>query len=356
MISRRRTAGGSVEIISQLRAFLLFAVVATPALGASIDHPITRARFLMGTTCEVTLPPGSGDEAFDTAFDEIDRIEDLISTWRPESALSRINRQAVGESIPAGAEIFDLLAEAIEWSVATDRAFSPFVAPLVDAWDLRHDGRIPDETEIRAALERTNPAHFVLDLPSRTITRLADIRVEEGAFGKGFAIDRALARLSSLGVKSTSINFGGQIAVLGPAPIEIAIAHPEHRDEAAVALDLSAGSISTTSGSERTFVVDGQRFSHIVDPRTGRAIAPRDSVSVVHDDAFVADILSTALNVMGPSEGLAWANRHEVAAIFLIPEPESRGRWQILLSDPATRRNLRIRPIDTQFKIKERSP
>ena len=111
------------------------------------------------------------------------------------------------------------------------------------------------------------------------------------------------------------LNFGGQILVRSAAPVTIA--DPRHRDRAVVALTIHDASLSTSSGSEKSFVVNGRRFTHIFDPRTGEALPPRGSVSVIANTATEADILSTALYVMGRDEGLRWANEHAVAALFI---------------------------------------
>jgi thiamine biosynthesis lipoprotein len=139
---------------------------------------------------------------------------------------------------------------------------------------------------------------------------------EEGAFGKGYAIDRMIWVLRTKGVRRALINFGGQIGVFGDQPW-ITIADPEHRDTPAVGLLLANRSISTSSGSEKSFKSGSRVFTHLIDPRTGEALPPRGSVSVIDKSALTADILSTALYVMGPEEGLKWAQEHNVPAVFI---------------------------------------
>jgi thiamine biosynthesis lipoprotein len=118
------------------------------------------------------------------------------------------------------------------------------------------------------------------------------------------------------------INFGGQLAVRGET--EVAIADPEKRDAAVVSFRIRDASLSTSSGSEKSFLVGGRRFTHIIDPRTGQALSPRGSASVIAPDAFTADALSTALYVMGPADGLSWANANGVAALFITPDSHIR--------------------------------
>jgi thiamine biosynthesis lipoprotein len=141
------------------------------------------------------------------------------------------------------------------------------------------------------------------------------------------------------------INFGGQIAVRGE--LRVTIADPENRERAVLAFTMRDASLSTSSGSEKTFAIGGRRFSHIVDPRSGEALPPRGSVSVIDDRALDADILSTALYVMGEDEGLRWADAHGVAAVFINPS------HQIRLSERAREHVRELELLDRRFSVKE---
>src|SRR5262245_51651001 len=221
-------------------------------------EPVTRARYLMGTICEITAADP------EPAFAEAKRIEAFLSTWREDSELSRVNR---GEITTPSPELHALLEEAMRISRETEGAFDP--------------------------LYRSQSAgHPVYD---------------EGGFGKGYALDRMLTLLDGDAV----INFGGQIVVRGAR--EVAIAHPLYRDKPLVTLTLRDASLSTSSNSERL---------HIIDPATGKPVPARGSVSVIDPSAFRADALSTALYVMGPERGLAWARAHGVTAIFITQSGE----------------------------------
>jgi thiamine biosynthesis lipoprotein len=337
----------------KLNFIFIFAAALSPVFAAApcgaVDHAVgdptfVRARYLMGTICRVALDEGpEAEEAAAAAFDEIDRLESLLSTWRAQSELSRLNRAPVGAPVGASPELVALLAHTLEWSVWTDGAFNPLVAPLVDAWALRRGGRVPSPAEIRDGVRRSRLDAVAIDPAMRTVTRRSDGAFEEGGFAKGYALDRAVAVLRERGVARGWIDFGGQLAVFGfgDRPLEVAIAHPRLRQHAAVRLRLGCGSLSTSSASERTFAAGGRRFSHIVDPRTGLALPPGGSVSVLDESAFRADVLSTALYVMGPERGLAWARAHGVAALVLAPQDKDRFRletspaWRERVLEPA---------------------
>jgi len=266
----------------------LFALTLPSALAA------TRVQYLMGTVCEV-----DADVPADAAFAECQRIESMLSTWRDDSELSLVNR---GEK-PSD-ELRALLEVTESYKRETDGAFDPHIMSLLIKWGIR-------------------VAQTLLSVPDP---------YEEGAFGKGYAIDRMLAVLKDAGATHAVINFGGQIGTL--SNVDVTIADPKHRDRAIVALTLDKRSLSTSSTSEKP--------NHIIDPRTGQPVPARGSVSVIGDDATVADILSTALYVMGRERGLEWARAHHVIAIFIDDS-------SIHASAPIPG----IRVLDPHFKLKD---
>jgi len=289
-----------------------------------------RARYLMGTVCEVAVGSEAGAEA---AFAEAKRIEAMLSTWSGDSELARVNR---GEAEP-GNELRALLDATLEWSRRTDGAFNPCVKPLVDVWKTRDEGALPD----RAAIQRATSVAAAA-IAGRGPSSATPRCFEEGAFGKGYALDRMLERIAA---PEAMIDFGGQIKVRGT--LLVRVADPERRDHAVLAFTLENASLSTTSGSEKTFTAGGRHFSHIIDPRSGEALPPRGSVSVIADDALSADVLSTALYVMGENEGLRWANANGVAALFIDPKHNVRR------SARARARTPDLKVVDRKFSIKE---
>lgn len=302
-------------------ALLLHALL-MPAAAAG---PPARARYLMGTICSIEAAGTevTTEEAFDRAFAEADRIERMLSTWTEQSELAAVNR---GEAA-AGPELRALLDRAMELSRLTGSAFDPRIGALVDAWQTRGDGAVPAPDVIAAALH---------DRESRTP------RWEEGGFGKGYALDRMLALIPDSAV---TLDFGGQLLVRGSR--EVVVADPEDRRRGVLSFMLTDGSVSTSSGSEKTFESSGRKFSHILDPRSGEAVPPRGSASALADDALSADILSTALYVMGVDDGLRWADAHGIAAIFITADK------QIRLSTAARERARGPRVLDRTFQLKD---
>ncbi len=288
------------------RAAIVAALLATFPLVAA-----TRAQYLMGTVCEI-----DADVPAEAAFAETARIESIVSTWRDDSELSRVNR---GEK--PSEELHALLATADSYVARTDGAFNPHIRTLLNEWGIR-DGSSRPAPAGSGARGEGQPDY------------------EEGGFAKGYAIDRMLETLVNENAKHAIINFGGQLGTL--TPITATIANPQHRDKPVLELRLEKRSLSTSSGSEKTFERNGRVYCHIVDPRTREALPPRGSVSVISDSALEADILSTALYVMGPEQGLAWARAHRVTAIFI-----DNGFITASTSIPG------IRVLDAHFRIRE---
>lgn len=315
----------------------------------SLEAQTTRARYLMGTICTVSADT---PQHADVAFDEIARIETWLSTWKNDSALSQLNRSPLTQRVEVPIDLGHLLLRAMTMSDETNGAFNPLVRPLIDAWKTREEGALPSAAAIRQALARMDVRDLTVECGEKncTVTRRADVVVEEGAFGKGYALDRAVEKLRNAGVHDALLDFGGQLASFGQAR-NVAIASPDEREKAVVTLQLADASLSTSSGSEKHFTIAGRTFTHIFDPRTGEALEPRGSVSVVAADAFTADVLSTALYVMGAEDGTAWADAHDVAAVFILPIVQGRGSVRLTKKMRSLRVGLQI--VDSHFTLKD---
>lgn len=289
----------------------------------------------MGTVLRAEVQAASSraaGRALEAAASDVERLGALLSTWDVATPMSAVNHAPVGEPWVAPSELLALLAEAEAWARRTDRAFDPTVGALVDAWDLRGEGRRPEAGTLAAALAAVGPTSFSLDETACSVTRHApEAWIDTGAFGKGAALRSAAATLRRNEVDRALLNLGGQILALAGAdqePWTVAVAHPSRRDHAAARLRLADVSVATSGNSERGLVADGDSVGHILDPRTGQPVPLWGSVTVVSVDPLVADILSTALYVMGPETGLTWAEgQSDVGVLFLV---ETDGKIQTL--------------------------
>lgn len=299
------------------------------ALAALLSPPRTvveRTFYLMGTTLRVQAS-GPGEtatrEAMEEAVREMEGVAALLTTWDQASPMSALNRAAVNQATPVPRPLLDLLAEADEWAETTGRAFDPTVGALVDAWDLRGRGQRPDPEALAEAMAAVGPGAISLDADRGTLTRRQDgAWIDTGAFGKGAALRAAARVLLQEGVERALLDLGGQVLALttpGDAPLPVAVAHPADRQRPAAWLRLRNVSAATSGNSERGLEVDGVRVGHLLDPRTGHPAPDWGSVTVVSADPVAADILSTALYVMGPEDGLAWAlEQDDVGVLFLV--------------------------------------
>jgi thiamine biosynthesis lipoprotein len=307
---------------SSCALFLLTLAAAWPLAGASLQL-VQRDLQMMGTPAILaTYAPTreAGQAALDAAVDAIKSTERQLSTERAHSALSTLNDAPVHVPRQAEPGMCELFADLYEWHRHTGGAFDPTVGALATAWQIDAGGKVPDADTLRAAQAVTGMQLLSFDRAACILTRTADVTVDPGSFGTGAALD-AVAR--ALDGRAWIADLGGQVAV-GDTPPDgspwvVDVPHPLDRTRPAMQVELRSGSLSTRGGSERVTYVGDIRIGQILDPRSGRPARFNGSVVVWHERALVADILSTALYVMGPEEGMRWADQHQLAAAFLIP-------------------------------------
>lgn len=294
----------------------LFVSSAVPTWAAGSGGALTtieRRVAVMGTSLYVAVCAPRREDALaasENAIDEIRRVEDLLTTWRRDSALALLNAAPVRKEVALDSELASVLSSVFAWSATTRHAFDPTVLPLVRAWDLRGAGRIPSREELAAARAATGPDRFRFDPVRATATRLdPSAGIDEGAWGKGYALERAAGRLGRDFGKDALFDLGGQVLARGKdadgRDWTVAIAHPRERRRPVVVLALPNLSASTSGNSERGREVSRRQVGHLLDPRTGEPARDFGSVTVLAPSALVADVLSTALFVLGPREGLA---------------------------------------------------
>jgi FAD:protein FMN transferase len=289
---------------------------------------VERETYLMGTLLRAEVQAAdraAGLAAIERAFARIAHLEDLLSTWREDAELSRLNRAPVGEPVPASAEILDLLREARRWRDETGGAFDPGLGALVDAWDMRGAGRRPSRAELASARAASGLDLFELDAARGTVRRAREASwIDSGAFGKGAGLRSARDVLLGLGIRSALLDFGGQVLAIGGSQggsdWSAAVAHPSRRQQPVAAIRLADASASTSGQSERAVEVDGCRLGHILDPRSGLPVPAWGSVTVVAADPLAADALSTALFVLGSEAALRWARERDDVGVLVLVE------------------------------------
>jgi len=264
----------------------------------------------------------------DDAFDEVDRIDRLISHYKAESPLSRLNREAARHPVAVDAELFDFIAESMRYSRESGGAFDITVGPLMKAWGFfRGEGRMPADEEVAAARRHVGSAHVVLNAAEKTIAfDEPGVELDLGGIAKGYAVDRVVSLLKARHVAAALVSSGGStIYALGAPPgrdgWDVAIQDPIDSRKTALTILLEDRAISVAGSSEKSFESNGVTYSHIMDPRTGRPVQGVLSVAVLADTGTAGDALDDALFVMGAERSRAYLEqRRGVDALFFLPD------------------------------------
>jgi thiamine biosynthesis lipoprotein len=267
------------------------------------------------------------EDSVDQAFQEVDRLDNLMSHYKPDSEVCTINREACRQPVVVTHELFNLLQESFRYSEETGGAFDITVGPLMKSWGFfRGWGRLPAQAELEQALHRIGYQHVRLDAATRTLAfDQAGIELDLGAIGKGYAVDRAVETLRAAGVTCALISSGtSSIYALGSPPgengWEISVCDPIDRRKQACSLRLQDLSISISGDYEQSFVLGGKLYTHILNPRTGRPVENMLMTVVVAASNTASDALSTAFFVAGIERGRAFLERHpNLHAIFYRP-------------------------------------
>ena len=290
----------------------------------------------MGTTWSATLPRGSGvtnaAALTQKLQDRLDRINRLMSTYDPQSEVSRFNRLATTDWFALSAETVEVIALSLEVSRLTDGAFDISVGPLVELWGFGATPRaqqIPTESQVSQALALVGYKNLQLRLqPPALRKQIPGLRIDLSAVAKGYAVDALADVLAQQGLSSYLLEVGGELRVAGArdatAPWRIAIEKPLEgvRDVARV-LALSHTGLATSGNYRNFYLENGQRYVHTLDPVSGRPVRHRlASVTVLDPSCARADALATALMVMGEEHGRRFCEKRGVAAYFLIHDQD----------------------------------
>jgi thiamine biosynthesis lipoprotein len=271
---------------------------------------LARDEAIMGTAIRVELwaaERGRGESAIDAVMAEMHRIDAAMSPYKPESELSRINRDAAQRAVPVTAEMFTLLQRAVEFSRLSDGAFDITFASIGSLYDYRAGTR-PTEAQLVAARAAIGYQNLLLDTSARTVRFAREgMRIDLGGFAKGYAVDNGAAILRRFGVAHGIVTAGGDSHIVGDRrgrPWAIGIRDPRREGQIVALLPLEDTALSTSGDYERFFETDGVRFHHVIDPRTGKSPGHVRSVTVVAKDGLTTEAFSKCVFVMGVQKGL----------------------------------------------------
>ncbi|MBQ0719444.1 MAG: FAD:protein FMN transferase [Gammaproteobacteria bacterium] len=283
----------------------------------------------MGTSYHITVVTDAGrfpDGVEDAVAGLLDRLDQSMSTYKPDSELNKLNRLGVGEEMTLSADLWQVLQGAQHIHALTLGAFDPTVGPLVDLWGFGPQDtgdKVPSEAEIQALMASVDLGQLHLASDNKVIKRAA-INLDLSAIAKGYAAQQVAALLSIRGFSNYLVEVGGELQLAGHnrkgSPWRIAIEAPSPLQggvERVIALtDIGVA----TSGDYRNyFEREGVRYSHTIDPRTGKPISHNlASVTVLADTAAVADALATAFMVMGADKTLELAGQRDIPVYLLV--------------------------------------
>ena len=281
-----------------------------------VDRPVVqgdwmrREEAIMGTAVCVELwcdDRATGAAAIAAVMCEMHRIDRAMSPFKPQSELSRINRDAARRPVPVSDEMFDLIARSIGFSELSGGAFDITYAGVGHLYDYRQRIRPTDEA-IERARASVGYRHLILDCRSRTIAFARDgVRIDLGGFAKGHAVDNAAAILERHGIGNAIVSAGGDSRVLGDRrgrPWSVAIRHPRKAGGVVAVLPLEDVAISTSGDYERYFEDGGIRHHHLIDPATGKSPIGVHSVTLLAADGVTSEGLSKSVFVLGLEKGL----------------------------------------------------
>lgn len=315
----------------------------------SLPEP-TRYEFtqiVMGGSAHLVFYAENAEKAHDAAkaaFARLNALDAVMSDYRPDSELMRLCRAEPQTPVAISADLLDVLTIAQQVSAHTDGAFDPTVGPVVRLWrEARKTGVAPTSAQIDAARARTGVQHLTLDQAASTATlHAADMQLDLGGIGKGFAAGEAIHTLADLGIESALVDLGGDLVVSAPPP---------GKDGWTVTIDngvddpyqvrLAHAAIATSGDLEQHVVIDGQRYSHIVDPRTGLALTTNAAATILAPTGALADALASAACVLGPSDAFMQAmNRFDHVAGSVTSSTRTARQG----ADPVVRLHRRATP------------
>lgn len=271
-------------------------------------------RQVMGTFAHiVAVAPDEkrADISIESAFSVLVLVEKLMSDYDPASQLSGVNKGAYEREVKVSEPVFEVLTAAVEYSKKTDGAFDVTIGPVVDVWrKAGGEGRKPTDEELTVAQAKVGYEKLLLDTENRIVKFAVEgMRLDLGGIAKGYAIDKAIEAMQAGGAIGGMVDVGGDIRCFGRRKDKtqewlIGLQNPEVEGDLLLKLRLNDIAVATSGDYRRFALIEGQRYSHIFDPASSISAKKLASVSIIAPTAMQADILATAVSVMGKEKGL----------------------------------------------------
>jgi len=310
----------SVRVITVVWLMVLGGACGGGSPGAAPSRVVQRAGTAMGSELRLTayaVDDAAAQRAFDAVFGEFERLDALLSVWRPGSDVLRVNAAAGDRPVPVSSDTRAVLRAARQVSDWTAGKFDVTFGPLAEVWKFDaqdQDNSIPDDAHIRARLPLIDYRKVEIDDEAGTVfLARKGMRIHLGGIGKGYAVERAAAILRQAGIRDFMIQAGGDLYAGGlkeGKPWRLGINDPRGpAGRLFAAVDLSDGTFSTSGDYARFFIKGGIRYHHLLDPASGLPARGCRSVTIVADSPTQADALSTGVFILGPADGMALVER-----------------------------------------------
>jgi thiamine biosynthesis lipoprotein len=319
-------------VIFVLAVFLVVALFATVVKNRHIELE-SGYRPVMGTFARAVVVAKDTDTAqkcIEAAFAEINKVDELMSDYKSDSEISLVNKNAAERPVQVGESTFEVLQRSVEFSKLTDGAFDITVGPLVDLFHAAKENQIaPDREQIEKAKSKVGYEKLQLDQKNKTVLFTVEgMRLDLGGIAKGYAIDKAIEAMKKTGALGAMVDIGGDIRCFGiPAKGKkhwlIGLQDPNlnthSSDGLVLKIKIAKGAVATSGDYQQFAIIEGKKYSHIIDRQTGTSIEGLSSVTIIADNATDADALATAVSVMGAENGISLIEKLPNTEAILIP-------------------------------------
>lgn len=297
-------------------------------------------QLVMGTFARVVAvakDAATGAQCVEAGLAEIRKVNELMSDYSDDSEISRVNREAAQRAVQVSESTFEVLQKSVEFSKLTDGAFDITVGPLVDVFHKTQKERVaPTQEQIAQAKAKVGYEHLILDSENRTVRFAFDgMRLDLGAIAKGYGVDKAIEAARQHGAVGVMVDIGGDVRCFGMPPEgrdhwRIGLQDPNSVVEGmntgglVLTLRVTNAAVATSGDYQQFVLIEGKRYSHIMNRKTGSSVEGLSSVTIIADNATDADALATSVSVMGPEQGLALIEKlPNTEAIILTSPPNS---------------------------------
>ena len=322
--------------------FSCLSLVVTPFLscsGKGRADTDSGHQIVMGTFAHIVAvaeDASTAKKCIRAALEEIHKIDNLMSDYKSESEISRVNSQAGEKAVMVSKPTYEVLQRSIEFSKMTDGAFDITVGPLIVLFREAKESKVaPSEEQIEQARLKVGFEKLKLDIENKTVQFSEDgMLLDLGGIAKGYAIDKAIEAAQRCGAVGAMVDIGGDVRCFGLPPEGrdhwlIGLQDPNSSIEGMeggglrLILKVTNAAVATSGDYQQFVIIEGKRYSHIMDRRTGTSIEGLSSVTIISDNATDADALATAVSVMGAEKGLALIEKLPYTeAILITPEPK----------------------------------